>query len=475
MKNNLFRSVSIALSLLFVFVMFSGCGKTKTSSEDDTSAVVSSEDVNMDDVDVSANGGTSDGQTGTGGSTSGLTQVDNTDIFKNIPKELKGTTVTIAHWGDEGASEYVKVQKAFTKKTGIKVKWVQYDESGYISKVVSQIAAGQGPDIVICNSAFPAAIEAVQELPSYFDINDGFWDKRVSEAMSANGKYYFVNSYSSPFTGGTVVYYNKKIFSDAGLTTPDDYLEAGQWTYENLQKCMQEVTKAGKHGGMVEAMVLAQQMGVSMIKYDPNTGSFSGDASNPDLIAALQWNAQCNEEGITGGYGISTFSSGQMGISMCGTYGMKYNGYFKDMSPSEIGIVPLPTSFQGKELNYMPLGNRGYGIAKGAKNAQGAYYFLRYFLDYEKYSEAGAQIFSNKVMEKYFVETQLPAFRKQSLFFEYYKDALPMINKSWSTSEDWSKVRHSAPGQVAVELSKMGNVCTDAANEANAKLKSFTK
>ena len=76
-------------------------------------------------------------------------------------------------------------------------------------------------------------------------------------------------------------------------------------------------------------------------------------------------------------------------------------------------------------------------------------------------------------MEKYFVKTILPNFKKQKLYFEYYNCVLPLVGKGWSTN-DWTQVRHAAPGQVAVELGKMANICTNAANEANAKLKAFT-
>lgn len=487
MKLKVLRLISLLMVAMLSLTLFAGCGGGSDSS--DSSLTESGGTAAMDDVDIDLNlggsgedgdgngaGGSSGSSGGNSGSqSSGITQVDNTDIFENIPKKLRGTTVTIAHWGDEGAAEYVKVQKKFTSDTGIKVKWVLLNESEYISSIVKQIAAGSGPDIVICNNTFPTAIEAVQELPSYFDVNDGFWDKRVSDATSANGKYYFVNSYSSPFTGGTVVYYNKKIFSDNGLTTPDEYLAQGQWTYENLTKCIQQVTQVGKNGGILESMVLAEQMGASMITYNAATGTFTGNPNNEDLVAAIQWNSECVEAGFAGGYAIGSFASGQVGICMAGTYGMKYNGYFKDMAPSEIGVVPLPTSYKGRKLEYMPLGVRGYGIAKGAKNAEGAYYFLRYFLDYEKYEDAGAEIFSNKVMEKYFVETQLPAFRNAKLYFEYYNCVLPMIGKSWSSASEWAAVRRAPSGQVAVELSKLSNICTNAANEANSKLKSFTE
>lgn len=395
-----------------------------------------------------------------------------TDPFANIPKALRGTTVTVAHWGDEGASEYVKVAKQFTKDTSINVRWVPYSETDYVSSVVNQIAAKAGPDVVILNGTFPAAMEMVQPLPAIFNVNDGFWDKRVSEALSVKGKKYFVNSYNSPFTGGTVVYYNKKIFNDNGLTNPQDYYNQGKWTYENMEKCMQQVKKVGYHGGVIESIVIAEQMGSSLIQYDKATGTFKGNAKDNNLVSALQYMARGVEEGITGGYTISNFASGQVGLCMAGTYGLKYNGYFKDMSPSEIGVLPLPTSYEGKALKYLPVGLRGYGIAKGAKNVDGSYYFLRYFLDYSRYEKAGASIFSNKVMEKYFVETQLPLFKKASIYFEYYNAPLNMVGKSWGSS-DWTAVRHAAVGQIAVELDKMANVCDNAASVANEKLKSI--
>lgn len=486
MKMNAYRLLSVILSLCMIICIFAGCSDKETVSEvtSDDNDIVEMDDV---DVDLGLNGegdsdtdgsGKSSGKSGNGSggssknSISGITNVDNDDIFKNIPANLKGTTVTIAHWGDEGATEYVKVQKQFTKDTKIKVKWMLLSQSDYISSIVKQIAAGTGPDIVICNNTFPTALEAVQPLPSSFNVNDGFWDKRVCDAMSVGGKYYFVNSYSSPFTGGTVVYYNKKIFADNGLTTPDDYVAQGNWSYEMLTKCMQQVAKIGKAGGIIESMTLAQQMGASMITYDSAKKAFSGNPNNENLVSAIQWMTQCVAEGIAGGYSVNDFASGQVGICMAGTYGMKFNGYFKDVSPSQIGVVPLPTSYKGKKLDYMPLGLRGYGIAKNSKNPEGAYYFLRYFLDFEKYDDAGANIFANKVMEKYFVKTILPNFRNQKLYFEYYNCVLPLIGKGWSTN-DWTQVRHSSSGQVAVELSKMTNVCVNAANEANAKLKSF--
>ena len=493
MKNaKILKLLALALVACMAVALFAGCGGSETTSsqvsepgEQDVfdaggditfegeieNSTVSTGNQNQtaskgDDNTISAEIN-SDAEDQGGG----LFVTDNEEIFKKIPVALKGKTVIFADWGEANAAEYQKVVKKFTADTGINVKMLVLSEGDFISKVSAQIAAGSPPDIAASNSTYPQALEVVQPLPKIFDINDGFWDPRVSEATKVGSKYYFVNTYNSPFTGGYVVYYNKKVYNNNGLTSPQDYLDKGQWTYENLFKCMQDAVKLG-YNNMIESMTLAEQMGVSIINYDQNTGTFTGKSTDPKLVKALQYMTKAVDEGLTGG-SSGTFANGRSGICMLGTYGLKYNGYFKELAPSDIGVVPLPTSYDGQKLTYMPLGYRGYGICKGAKNGEAAYYFLRYFLDLNKYEPAGAEIFANKVLEKYFRQTQLPLFQKSPLYFEYFQGALALINKGWGT-QDWTAVRHSSSSQVAVELEKMQNVVDSAAAAATAKVKEYT-
>ncbi len=488
------KLLAMALVICMAMTLIAGCGGNGTTSSDPVSGTAGDEDVFEAgeglDVDVNLNSSVSNSnqnQTASQGDDNtisaeinsnaqqlegGLMMTDNEEIFKKIPKKLKGKTVLFSDWGEAISDEYQKVVKKFTEDTGIKVKMLVYSNTDYISKVSQQIAAGSPPDIAASNSTFPQALEVVQPLPSYFDINDGFWDPRVSEATRIGGKYYFVNTYNSPFTGGNVVYYNKKIYDNNGLTSPQDYLDKGQWTYENLFQCMRDAVKLGYTGGAIESMTLAEQMGVSIINYDQNTGTFSGKTSDSRLVKALQYMSKAVDEGLAGGSYVS-FAAGRVGICMKGTYGLKYDGWFKDVSPADIGVVPLPTSYDGQALKYMPLGYRGYGICKGAKNGEAAYYFLRYYLDLEKYEPAGANIFANKVLEKYFRQTQLPQFQKSPLYFEYFQGPLQLVNKHWE-SDDWYYIKHSPSNQVAIELEKMQNVVDNAAAAATKKVKEFT-
>ena len=488
-KASLLKVAALLLTLVMMLTFATGCGGNEVTSDpvsDDEGGFVADNDYQFDTDNLEQNDSTvSTGPNGNGGGGStgnnsqvansdGLKYSDNVEIFKNIPNELKGKTVLFSDWGEAVADEYQKVVKQFTKDTGIRVKMVQFLNTEYISKVSQQIAAGKSPDIAASNSTFPAALEMVQPLPSYFDVNDGFWDKRTAEATKIKGKYYFVNTINSPFTGGYVVYYNKTLFNSAGLKTPQEYYDEGQWTYENFMKVAKDVTQAGHKGAMFDPIIIAQQMGASLIQYDSTSGTFSGDASNPNFIKAMQYYAKGIEDGVFISGSAAQFANGGIGLAMLGTYGLKYDGYFKDLLPSQIGVLPCPNSFEGTKLDTMPLGYRGYGICKGAQNGEAAYYLLRYFLDLDKYEPAGATIFANKPLEKYFRQKQLVQFQNSPLYFAYFEGVLPLTGSGWSNGM-WNGVKTASSGQIAVELAKMKNVLDTAAAAGNQKIKDFTK
>lgn len=453
-------------------ITFCSCGKKDTSS--DTNA---EEDYNLlDNMDVEGQGGTEDN--GTTPSNSKGNNKNASATLSGIPEKLKGTTVTFAVWGDENAQEYAKVAKYFTKKTKINVKYVTYAEEKYPSTIVEQNAAGKGPDIVICNCKFPVIVECVQPLPKIFDLNDGFWDKRVTEALSVKGKNYFVNSYNSPIANvGMFVFYNKDIFSNNNIKSPQDYVDEGKWTYEALETCLRQAKQKGFDGGAVYSQFLWSTTGAELIKYNPKTGEFSSglsDASQKsDILYSLKFAARLFNEGVITQNPLARFASGNMAIAVTGNFGMKYNGWFKGMSPSSLGVVSMPSTLNGKKANYSGGTQRGYGIGKNAKNVEGAYYFLRFFLDLDNYDEAGAKIFLNKNVERYYKETALKDYKKNPICMGYYEVPLALVGSPWTATAtgDWKSVTLAGtPEEVENELNKRVNIVEKAAQKATEKL-----
>lgn len=484
MKKRILRVMALLMVAVFCFSL-TACGKNGTSSE-----IVIGDDDDYEGVDnVAINGGQDDGNGNT-------TDDDDNSIgtgkvneaaeawIKTIPKNLQGTTVTFAAWGDENAKEYAKVAKLFTKKTKINVKWVTYNEEKYISTIVEQNAAGKGPDIVINNFTFPSSIEAVQELPAIFNVNDGFWDPRVTEALSVKGKKYFVNSYNSPFlAGGVFCFYNKQIFANNNITSPQDYVNQGKWTMENFEKCLREAYAKGFDGGNVQPASLWPNVGTELIEYNPSTGTFVSALDNPskrsDIVASLKFVAQLRKEGVIKNNPLNRFASGNMAIALAGNFGMKYNGWFKGMTPSSLGVVEMPATFNGKSATYYGSDQRGYGIGKNAKNIEGAYYLLRFFLDIDNYEEANASIFLNKNIEKFYKETYIPNYKKRSLCIEYKAVPLSLVNYPWTRAAEgtWKELfgPETVPETIETELMARKNIIDSAVKKGNEKLANAIK
>ena len=482
----------LAIAMLFGAV---GCNKantSSTSSEGEAGVLLGFDDETVDTnngegTDSAASGGSGNsggnsasgshggqGNSGNGGGTVVEKPVDvsGSDPFANIPSRLKGTTVTFAHFGDEGAAEYEKVLKAFTKKTGIKYKLVSFNQGEYVAKVSNQIAAKSGPDVIICNDVFPSALEIAQPLQNIVNLQDDFWDDNITNICTVGGNTYFVNSLNSVWENIDTIVYNKTLFSNNGLTSPLDYYNNGQWTWENFKKCAEAVKKLGYVGGYADADVINASLGSPMINYDPKSVTFS-PASSSALSVGYQFEAQLYKEGLwssTDWWG--TFANGKIGLMAAGgVWGAKYNGAFKDADDNMLGMVPLPSSFNGKECK--PTGSlRAYGIAKGAKNPEGAVYLLRYFLDYSYYSSAGANVFKNKNLEKMVFDHVIPEVKKKGINFDYAGGAFDLSNIG-AMSEISAAAGRADPAQVTGELDGKRNLIDNAAKKANDKIAAY--
>lgn len=384
--------------------------------------------------------------------------------------KLRGKTVRFINPGESRDPQYSKVIADFCAKTGLTVDDVVYPGTNYASYVAMDAAGGNTTDVVACNNHLFRLLQSVQPLPKIFDVTDGFWDPRVSEGSRIGNNMYFVNSYNTPMPSGYAVYYNKKIFHNNGITCPEDYLDMGQWTYENLLRCIEDAVDRGYKGGHVEPTVLPGQKGLGFINYNVTTGKCTICIGDEDFQRALLFGSSLTGKRL--GAELSAFIRGEVGICVTSLGGLLHNGHFKDMA-ADIGVVPLPTSYEGKTLPYAPGAYCGYGIGKRADQVEAAYYFLRYYLDLNMYETAGANIFANKVLEKYYRATHLPAMKRIPPYYEHYREALDAVGSGW-TSAAWTAVRHSvAQSQLVSEMEKLREKVGLAAEQVNQWVKAM--
>lgn len=154
-----------------------------------------------------------------------------------IPKNTAGTTVRYATWKNPYQNEDGKVVEKFQKKYGIKVKIDTIPQSTYVQEVTGKIAAGNSPDIFFDNGTFPASIACLQPLEAMqLDLNDGIWDQGMIKMSTLGGKPFLVNTVGNIWAEVDCLFYNKKIFADNRITTPEEYYKAGKWTFATLHK-----------------------------------------------------------------------------------------------------------------------------------------------------------------------------------------------------------------------------------------------
>lgn len=424
-KISFTKILSMSLCLILVLALC-GCGKKGTSSEDLLSGEDSAQLIEFgDDQDYSGTaasnekgsqnknnsivtGGTEDYG---GNKIENKVVFDSNDPFANIPKRLKGTTVKFASWGDETGEAYKKVIKAFTEKTGIKVEIVEYAQRTYAQTLATQVVNKSAPDIVR-SSKLPVLFQVLQPLQNIFDLNDPFWDRQIIDYGTLYGNSYIINSWEGPWQGVEMIYYNKDLFENNGLKSPMDYYKEGNWTYENLIECAKSVKGLVKSPYRLKSYIFNMQMGINTYKLETKSGASKFVNNITEAAPAFHFATSLIDQKLfDAAYGFGSLATGELAMIDEDLYGAKTNGYFANMKDSSIAMVPLPSSYQGKEMNRAVGNSSSYGICKGAKNPEGAAYFLRWFLDYDNYEDANADIFKNNSLKEMYFNEVVPIYK----------------------------------------------------------------
>lgn len=411
MKMNVKRILCAIFAFCLIVCLFSACG-------------------NKDNGENSSQSG---GPQGTGSGSINVNEYEDEDVdekyldpdynpYESIPESSLGKTVRFATWIDHTTTEGAVPLRNFERDTGLKIELFTIPQGTYSSVLQSKIAAGDIPDVFVTNddvSGFPIMLEyaaAVNKVSSV-DLNDPIWDQSMLKLGTIGGNIYFLNTRNSPWSGSNLTYYNKALFEENGWTTPAEYYERGDWTWDTAFKVMKEVKALGDgyEGGYIADSILTGAAGTSFTKYDLNSNTFSSGVNDPKLTESYQWYIKCKQAGLFGAQWANfkqLFKEGKLGLAFQGVYGLKTTGHWKDMDFKDVGYTVLPAVDENTPSRTSSIW-RTYGIVDGAPNADAAGYFIRYWLDYKSYdlnmafisTEAGNfyyELINKTVEQKYF-------------------------------------------------------------------------
>jgi len=294
--------------------------------------------------------------------------------------------IRVATWQtDETTTEiFNKAKEAFEAKypnATVKIEAAPYEN--YMTKLQTELAAGNPADIIQVGEQNFARYVEKDILVDLYPLAEGSYDfndiiPNVRTLMEVDGKMP-VMSVGAATIG---VYYNKKLFDEAGLDYPQD-----GWTWEEFVDLAEKLTKRDgdkivQYGAnlnlgkdWVEPFVVSN--GGSYLAEDGSTsvGYLNSDATveafqkisdlynvskvapNPAELIALK--------------GIDLFATGQVAMNVNGSWAQ---GDLRNNPDIEFGVVSLPTMSTGQKASLMY--TSGMGISTQSKNQEKAWEFL---------------------------------------------------------------------------------------------------
>lgn len=282
--------------------------------------------------------------------------------------------------------------KKFEQQTGIKVKLEVVPWADLLKRILAATTSGQGPDVLNIGNTWSASLQATGALLPWDKANfdaiggrDRFVDAAVASAGAAKKDPAAVPLYSLSYA----LYYNKKMFADAGIAKPPA-------TWDELVADGRKISKNGTSGkwglgaeggnlseNIHQAFVLAQQHGADFFDASgkptfTSPGAVAAVKQYVDLMGKDKVIAPGNAE-YAQNQSLSDFSKGKTAMVLWQAAASTFAS--QGMKPQDWGAAPAPvpsgTPGQGKNVNSMVAGIN-MAVFKNTKNTKGALKFVKF-------------------------------------------------------------------------------------------------
>ncbi|EGX55604.1 sugar ABC transporter solute-binding protein [Streptomyces zinciresistens K42] len=303
---------------------------------------------------------------------------------------------TLTYWAsNQGAS--VEVDKKvlqpeldkFEKQTGIKVKVEVVPWSDLLNRILTATTSGQGPDVLNIGNTWSASLQATGALLPWTAENFGRIggkDRFVDSALGSTGAEGKDPAAVPLYSMAYALYYNKKMFADAGISKPPA-------TWDEFRAAGKKFSKGGKWGLGVEgsnlsenihhAVVFAKQQGAEFFTPDgrpdyTNPKAVTGVKQFVDLMAKDKIIAPGNAE-YAQNQSVSDFAKGRTAMLLWQSASANLTS--QGMSEDAYGIAPVPvqsgTPGTGTGVNSMVMGIN-MAVFKNTDNLDGATKFVKF-------------------------------------------------------------------------------------------------
>lgn len=311
----------------------------------------------------------------------------------SIPVYSQGKVVLrCSYWGDIKEIAIIKnTAKKFEEKyPGIKVKLERYPSGDpYNDKLLTLFAGGMPPDVMFVSVEqlmLFAGKNVLLPLNGYIDKHDyntGKYFKKIMDRFTVKGKVYALPRDVAPVC---IVYYNKKIFNEAGMKYPDN-----NWNWNDFLETAKKLTKYDKNGVIVQ-FGFADDWDMWDLFILDNGGSIVDNVENPtkctldsmaaieaiqfrkDLIYKYRVMPSPSNSSRAGGLGASDlFMNGKVALFSSGIW---KTPSFRDIKAFGWDVVMFPKNNSGKRG--FPMSGSGYGVVSKTKHPEEAWKLVTY-------------------------------------------------------------------------------------------------
>ncbi|MCL7428088.1 ABC transporter substrate-binding protein [Streptomyces sp. YS415] len=309
---------------------------------------------------------------------------------------------TLTYWAsNQGASLEVdkKVLQPeldkFEKETGIKVKLEVVPWSDLLNRILTATTSGQGPDVLNIGNTWSASLQATGALLPWDAKNFeaiGGKDRFVDSALGSTGVQGQDPAAVPLYSMAYALYYNKKMFADAGIEKPPA-------TWAEMAEIGKKLSKDGKwalgaegsnlSNNIHQVFVLGKQHGADFFTPDgkpdfTSDGAVAAVKQYVDLMAKDKIIAPGNAE-YAQNQSLSDFAKDKTAMVLWQTASATFKA--QGMKDDEWGVAPAPvqsgTPGEGTSTNSMVAGIN-LAVFKNTKNIDGAKKFVKFLTSDEE-------------------------------------------------------------------------------------------
>ncbi|MEU3731528.1 sugar ABC transporter substrate-binding protein [Streptomyces sp. NPDC033538] len=285
--------------------------------------------------------------------------------------------------------------KKFEEQTGIKVELEVVPWGDLLKRIMTATTSGQGPDVLNIGNTWSASLQSTGALLPWDDKNFskiGGKDRFVEAALGSTGVEGQDPAAVPLYSMSYALYYNKKMFADAGITKPPA-------TWDEMVATGKKLSKDGKwalgaegsnlSNNIHQVFVLAKQHGADFFDADgkpdfTSDGAVAAVKQYVDFMAKDKIVAPGNAE-YAQNQSLSDFAKGKTAMVLWQAAASTFKS--QGMSDDEWGVAPVPvqsgTPGQGKSINSMVSGIN-MAVFKNTDNIDGATKFVKFMTSDEE-------------------------------------------------------------------------------------------